>query len=422
MSFRFTHIDIQQRHLVLLLSFAIIAGLIYSPFLLSNGMLGFIVIALIRREGFKLIWNEDFILKSKTYFNNKALLSISIFFLIVLLGVFQNEDWSYWGERIRLKLPFILFPFFFWIATDLSKRDYRIIWYFLIGILTISCIYIGINYAMHFNAINQSIAEGQHIPTPRNHIRFSLLLALGIIAAFHFYVNEESLFFKFEKKLLLVCGISLLGFIHLLAVRSGLFALYAALGILIPIHIIKYKKYIFGALLLAAMIATPIASYYALPSLQKKVNYMMWEMQRIQAGEKADDYSDAGRLLSWKIGMEIGNRSPIIGVGAGNLRKEVRLYYQNQGVMDIDSMKMPHNQFISIYAGSGIIGLGLFLFALFYPFFKVPIWKNPLALGFFILSLGGFIVENTIENSIGIGFFIYFWSIFIAFPEKSKTL
>ena len=39
------------------------------------------------------------------------------------------------------------------------------------------------NYALNWEAINQAIREGQSVPVPRNHIRFSLLVAITSLIA-----------------------------------------------------------------------------------------------------------------------------------------------------------------------------------------------------------------------------------------------
>ena len=87
---------------------------------------------------------------------------------------------------------------------------------------------------------------------------------------------------------------------------------------------------------------------------------------------------------------------------------------------------MPHNQFISVYAGTGLIGLAIFLFALSYPLYWVLLQVrgspqhnpgldpsgtslgNALFLGFHIIILASFMVENTIENSMGVGIYAFY--------------
>ena len=64
--------------------------------------------------------------------------------------------------------------------------------------------------------------------------------------------------------------------------------------------------------------------------------------------------------------MQIGNKNPLFGIGAGDLKQEMRNEFQ-QKYPEIQKPKMPHNQFISVYAGTGIFGLTLFLFAFFFP-------------------------------------------------------
>ena len=75
---------------------------------------------------------------------------------------------------------------------------------------------------------------------------------------------------------------------------------------------------------------------------------------------------------------------------------------------EVKERKMPHNQFVYVYAGTGIIGLLGFLFALFYPLLYKKAYREPIFFAFYIIVLASFIVENTIENSLGAGFFAFF--------------
>ena len=74
---------------------------------------------------------------------------------------------------------------------------------------------------------------------------------------------------------------------------------------------------------------------------------------------------------------------------------------------------MPHNQFLFVAAGTGLAGLGLFCIALFYPLFYRKNYRNDLMLAFYTISLTAFMIEHSIENSLGVGFFVFFLTLFI---------
>jgi len=69
---------------------------------------------------------------------------------------------------------------------------------------------------------------------------------------------------------------------------------------------------------------------------------------------------------------------------------------------------MPHNQFLFVLAGVGILGLSLFLLALLIPLFYRSAYRHPFFLGFYLIFLCAFMVEHTIENAVGVGSFLLF--------------
>ena len=415
--------QIDRTRLVLFLFTVIISALIYSPFLLSVGMIGLAVVFTFSIDWEKPGWlrfNPHFFDYFRRFFSSRVHLIITLFFFIVFLSGVMTEDWEYWLNRLQMKLPFLVLPIIFCGLPTLSKRTYLGLFYFLVTALTITCIGILINYLLHFDEINTLMKQGQPMPTPRNHIRFSLLLALGTVAAFLLWQERFKFKYKWEPTLILSAGIFLLAMIHLLSVRSGLAALYLAVIILGIRFVLRTRKYWIGIAIGLSMLALPLVAYYTIPSFQAKIAYVKYEFW-IRENKLSGNYSDLGRIISLQIGLDIGNEHPIFGVGAGNLRQEVGARYAAQ-YPDVKEIRMPHNQLVSVYAGTGIVGLLVFLFAFFFSLFfswkremkrqkiktEQPSFDFQLFLALHIIVFASFMVENTIENSIGVGFYTFF--------------
>jgi hypothetical protein len=69
---------------------------------------------------------------------------------------------------------------------------------------------------------------------------------------------------------------------------------------------------------------------------------------------------------------------------------------------------MPHNQLVSVWAGTGLFGLFLFVLGGIYPLLSKKRYNEPHFLSICLIILFSFMVENTIENAIGIGFHLLF--------------
>lgn len=401
---------INRQNLAMLFCAMLMTSMVYSPFLLSVSMIALAAIIVFQVDWVngkvKVGFNPEFGRNLKRWWSHPAFMIVTVYFFLVLFSGVFSEDFVYWGHRLRLKLPFLVLPFIFISIPKFSERQYLSLFYFLLFMLTVTSIGVGINYLLNFEEINIMLKKGQPMPTPRNHIRFSLLLALGIISGG--YLFEKNFYIKWptEKWFILGMILFLFFFIHLLSVRSGIVALYICLAFLILRYIYFQKQYVLGGLLLALLAFLPWMAYQMIPSFKAKLAYVRYDLKMHQSG-KGGDNSDSARLTSLKIGMQIGNEHPIVGVGAGDLKKEVYKIYAAE-YPEIKEPRMPHNQFISVYAGMGVIGLGVFILTLLFPLFYQKNYQDPIFLSFHLIVIFSFMMENTIENSIGIAFYAFF--------------
>jgi O-antigen ligase len=144
-----------------------------------------------------------------------------------------------------------------------------------------------------------------------------------------------------------------------------------------------------------------------IPSLKQKIGYVYYDIDQFLKGKATDQLSDASRLISWKMGMELFKNNPISGVGAGNIRLKMNELYKR----DYPTFKKkltPHNQFIMVLASSGLIGLFLFCIGFFAPLFYGKNYKDPFVLAIYLSFFASFLVEATFENAMGVAIFLFF--------------
>ena len=349
-------------------------------------------------------------------FSKDPIAVLVIFFLITLVNWTYSTDMNYWLERLRLRMLFLFLPFSFYALPKISKRNIQIIFYFLISLLSITSLWIGIQYVLHFQEYQHLISVGKPIPVPRNHIRYNILLAISIIAGIHLWTKNEILRFKWERPLLKFMTIFLFIFIHILAVRSGLVALYLALVCLLINYVLQNKKYISGIVGLSVLIIIPLIAIKNIPSLKNKLSYTVWDNLSREKG-KIKGNSDGERITSQLIGIDIFKEHPLLGVGSGDLKNEVKVKYQKKFGDEI-TPKMPHNQYISILAKNGILGFIVFMFASLYPLFYHKNYKHLFSLGFHVIIFSSYLVENTIENAIGAGIYMFFVILILRQEEE----
>ena len=402
--------DRNKQHLALFFCGLLIIALLFSKFLLSVSMFGLSIISFFsfrfEDKNLKVNFDHAAISRMSRIVQYPSFLIVTSFFFIVVLSCWPIVDLDYWLSRLRIKLPFIILPFTFLAIPSFSLKQIHGLFYFLFGSIFLVSIGVSFHYFLHMEEINLLLKQGQPMPTPGNHIRFSVMVALAIVIGIHLLKERFYFFSPAEQKIIAGITFVLFCFLHLLSVRTGLSALYFALFVLMLHHFIKSKKYLPILLGIVLLTTIPLAAYYFIPSFKTKIGYMKYDLFMYQQ-EQGTLYADSGRLVSLQVGWDIAKRNPLFGVGAGNLRFEVERIFRNK-FPDFKEMLMPHNQFLFVLAGTGIFGLLLFTIAFFYPLFYKENINHPFFLGFYATVFCAFMLEHSIENAMGVAFYSFF--------------
>ena len=402
-------LSLTRQQLTFFICCGMTVALIYSKFALTIGMILLLLISLIDLGdggSFRLRFNSEIKTNFKKLWQRKDFLVITLFFFIVLFSGIYSSDLNFLSERLRIKLPFLLLPFAFVSIPSLSEKQYHSIFYLFNIVIAFSALLVGFNYWMDFESITKSMGMGQAIPTPTNHIRYSLLLAFSILSGMALWWKGFFLKYKWEPYFILSLSLISLIMIHVLSVRSGLLVLYISILFLSLRFMFLSKRYLIGMALIAGLFLTPFLAYKTLPSLQKKVSYMLYDYDQFKHGN-IKNLSDGERFTSMMVGIKVGNENPLIGVGVGDLKQSTAAVYQKE-FPNVSKPKLPHNQLISIYASTGILGLFIFIFAFFFPLWYQQNYRNVLLTILHVIVFCSFFIENTIETAVGVAFYCLF--------------
>ncbi len=376
----------------------LLAGILFSRAMASIGMVGLFSLALLNPN----VGNHISI-----YLKSPVLWSFSLILGMYLLSGLYSENLHDWWTRVNTKLALVALPFGFILVRKQSLRSFHWLLYVFLWLATVTSIFVLVHYLKSFDLVNFNYSRGQVMETPYSHVRFSLMICFAIIIGGYLYQSDFQPLFRGEKILILVATIFLVVFIHILAVRSGLLALYlCALFISIRYIYLKRKwKMALPALLI--LFSLPLLAYWSLPSFREKFNYVRYDLQNYFRYENKAGLSDAGRILSIENGMEIGKKNFLLGVGAGDLQQEANQFYINRPEID-EAKRLPHNQFVWVFASTGIIGLLIFCWAVILPLFYQRNFTNPLFVCLHIIVLSSFFTEATLEEQIGTCFYLVF--------------
>jgi O-antigen ligase len=412
----------------------LVVSMMLSPFLLSISMWG-MVGAVLWNTAEKLkaagatrqvsgIWAVWKVLRHtfRTFFRQPDCVILSLLLLVPAVSYFWSANHEFWLERTRVRIPFFVLPWVFANLPSLTKYQYRSVLYVLFWAVFLICIGVGVNFILHATEILANLGQGQPVPVPRNHIRFNLILATAILVGGWLWEKHYVWRFAWERKVLMVAVVLMFIFIHVLSVRSGIVTLYAALVFSVIRFVIRTRRWKAGLVTLLIIVITPVIAVLSIPSLQQRLTYMVWDWQQYQRNE-GDDYSDSERWVSFAAGIQLWRENPWLGVGTGDLPMEVQRVVNQRFPMYTIEPKLPHNQFIYILAGTGMLGLLLSMLAFLWPIVSGGRRHFYLFATFQIIILMSFLVEYTVETSIGVAYYLFylFWFGKMAEVERKTT-
>ena len=392
----------RNQWLVYISCLMVFAGFSCSRALISIGVIGLIITGLLTSDIRQL---------SSEYMRRPAFYLNALFFIVILLSGINSADKTQWHTFLQIKIPFLILPFAFCAFTFFDRAFLNKILLAFVSCMLISAACVMANYALHYADINEHILMGSVIPVPFSHIRYTLMLVFSFFAVL--WLWEQRIIA--HRYILLIPSLFFFVVVHILSSRSGWLALYVGLLFYFFKYVYQTRMYFMGLLMLAAIILVPFLSYQFIPSFHNKIAYMKYSTEQYSAGH-VDDMSDAMRLTSWRVGMEIIHRHPWTGVGVGDLLAESKKVSKElfPNIKNDEDRKMPHNEFIWIWAASGIIGLLAYCVAFFFPLISGIRYRNWLFVMLYVIFFTSFLTEPSIEEQIGSTFYLVFLLIFLA--------
>jgi len=352
-------------------------------------------------------------------FQRSELLVLLLLLLAPGFSYFWSDDKAYWLRLVQTRLPFLVLPWAFANLPTLTERQWKSVLYLLVWFMVGLCIAIGINFLWHFDAIIEGLGRGNPIPVPRSHVRFSLILATAIISGAWLWQQGFWLRWAWERKVLLAAVAFLFVFLHVLSVRSGLFSLYAALLFALLRYVWISKRWLAGLAALGILAAGLWVATETVPSLKMRIAYMKYDWDRFNTKDDGYLYSDAVRWISLQSGWSLWKQNPVLGTGAGDLLLETKRITAEMFPNYSQEPRLPHNQFIFILASTGLLGLVLSLVAFFWPIYYGR--KKMLFLTFQVMAFASFLIECTLENAIGVAWFLFYSLWFLSCKQKNPS-
>ena len=418
---------ISLQNIVFFCCLMIIAGLFTIKFFRALSSIGIIClfVTAIVHGAWRMAHSVNAYTKSQlfeTLLQQKGFLFLTFIFFLHLITFFYTDsvNYGYFGEKITLNLTFLVLPLSFAVLPAIKKRQYYLLLYFFFLLMALTSLGTFINYLFDFTFINESYLRSKVMPTPVNHVRYSLMAAFAIFVGVFLYAESKGQ--RVERYALSAMLLMLFIFLHFLAVRSGLVAFYALAFPFTLFYMIKKRSLKYGSIILFLLLLTPIISFFTVPTFQNKFKNTITDVRKIDNKLSANNYSISQRVKAFDAAFKIVKKNPIFGVGIGNLKREMeKVYITNYPSLGKQARRMPHNQYLHYLAGFGIIGLSIFLFSFYYPLIHQQNYKNPILLTHYLIISSSFLVESTLNTQLGLNFALIFILIPLSYLKENLT-
>lgn len=348
-------------------------------------------------------------------FRDKWMITFVLLAMVPLVSDIWYEGSQFYAHRGIMKTLLILFPVFVF-GCKADSKYIRFVHFAFMTTMGVASAYSSYHYAIDFDTINEAYKTSKvmKVLSFSDHIRISWAIVISVVMALYEYKLATSSKVKWGLVMYIVFQVL---FIHLLGSKTGLLMLYMSAVIYFIYTLPSQKKWLWF-LILPVLVLTPYLAYKTVPSLQQRVNFIIYDFEHYSKGDYKDGLSDAVRFYSLQAGQHIIHKHPYIGVGFSNLQSETEIWYrQYLPQLSPDSYFLPSSQVVIYWASGGLIGLMVMLAHIFLPFFKPDLRHSVWFMMFFVPAVCSFAFETHLEGQLPLfvyGFFVsWFWYLAI---------
>ena len=370
---------------------------------------------------FLFLSSSFYFLKSKNRkFNLKPFLINSSLFFLFLISMFFTEDLYYGFKKLGPGISILLFPLVFYILLGNYELKRETIQKTL-NFFSLSTFLFSIIFIIHFKFnvlplfpeisffdINYIRSYLRVLPWLGQHpIYVGLFFGISIINL----SNQSCKFYKKEVKYSIL-SISLLIFLTIsLFIISNKGTVLSLLLIGLFIYLFKSKNKIKSLTISLFSIIVLFISILFTPHINSRFKELIKsKTYSIQNLDKNN--SSQIRIAIWKTSIDNIKKAPMFGYGIGDVQSVLNNSYRDNFPYLLKEQHNSHNQFLGIWLSTGIIGLIIFLYFLFFNFNIAFRNEDFIFLAILLFFCLNFLTENIIERQTGATLFFFFINLF----------
>jgi len=211
-------------------------------------------------------------------------------------------------------------------------------------------------------------------------------------------------------------------FLMLLQAKTSILALIVCVGLLFVYKLSKWFSRMVATLFVGVSVLGVVLfiQFNGLSLLGERFVEIPTVIKNIS---KTSETSTALRLSAIYGSVDIIERNPLLGVGTGAVKDELRKFYKREGYQGATRHKTDsHNQFLRTFAKNGVIGFIVLIVAMMLPIVLSFKRDDPLLLLIGVTQFVMAITGDILDNQPGIVFhaFVICFVIYVANPSRFR--
>ena len=371
-----------------------------------------------------LCWIFSFSFKEKLQriLKNPAAIAFVLLYLLHLLSILYTENSSEGWNDLRLKISFLLLPFFMTTVQFIYNEQRMFILKFFAVLMMLMALtdltYAFLEYLVNGNQETFYYTNLPYVLTYKVHYVAWYYSFAIFISIYHLISSQLNRTFWFLGLLILLFSLILL------SSRTFILAF-------IIVFIMSFLKWFKTAKLsrlmwakVLSIVAFFILSLVFIPSINLRLNDTVVELQKMFGYDTPKQTNP--RVFIWRYGADLIVKNPIFGFGVGDAKGELSVALESCSAMFWDGeRKVPiqnknynfHNQFMQTWAEVGIFGFLILLFLMIHPFLLKN--SHPLFLIFIGLTFIGCLTESVFERQAGVVLFAFMYPLLSGLKKVS---
>ena len=406
--------DISSYYFIACISFVL--GLFMQDFFKVPLTGGIIII------GLSWIFSFSFKEKLQRFIKNPTAIAFVLLYLLHLLSIFYTENYSEGWNDLRLKISFLLLPFFM-MTVQFIYNEQRM---FILKLFAVLMVLMALTDLT--NAFLEYFVNGNQETFYYIHLPYVLASKVHYVAwyySFAIFISIYHLISSHSNRTLWFLGLLILLFsLILLSSRAFILAFIVVfiLSFLKWFKTAKTSRFMLAKLLSFA--ALFIFTLLLIPSTNLRLNDTVVELQKMFGYDTPKQTNP--RVFIWRYGADLIAKNPIFGFGVGDAKGELSVALESceamfwNGERNIpiqDKNYNFHNQFMQTWAEVGIFGFLILLFIMIHPFLLKN--SHPLFLIFIALTFIGCLTESMFERQAGVVLFAFMYPLLFGLKKAS---